>query len=187
MSLFKSIGKIAAAPLTGGLSLVPGIGGKVFGGKDQLGMLGTGRPDVRGSIFEQNQANLVNLLEQRARGEGDSLAALQAQEAQERGLAQTMSAIQSVPGLSAALRARLAQQAQQESASDLARQEQVGRLAEQEGAQQALVQALASARGQDISQEQMRVGAFERAADRRSAFAKDLIGGATQLFGMGAG
>jgi len=179
MSLFKSIASIATAPI----SMVTGT---LFGGKDRLGALGTGRPDVRGSIFEQNQANLINLLEQRARGEGQSLAALQAQEAQERGLAQTMSAIQSVPGLSAALRARLAQQAQQESASDLARQEQVGRLAEQEGAQQALIQALASARGQDISQEQMRVGAFEKAGERRSKLAQEMISGAANVIGAKA-
>jgi hypothetical protein len=185
MSLFKSIGKIAAAPLTGGLSLIPGAGGKIFGGKDQMGLLGMGRPDVRGSVFEGDQRQLVDMLMQRAQGQGDSIAAMQAREAGERSLGNTMSAIQSVPGLSAALRARMAGRAQEEAGSDIARQETVARLAEQEGSQNALIQALASARGQDIGQEQMRVGTFERSADRRNKFAKDAIGGAAKLFGIG--
>lgn len=168
-------------------NLVGGVTGSLFGaGNNSPGMLGTGRYDVGTSEFRNDQRALLDILKNRATGQGESLAGMQAQQASERELANNLSLIQSSSGLSPALMARLGQRAQETSSNELIRQENLAKLQEQTAYLDAYQQAIEKARAQDEGLEATKTQAFEGAAKRRGEFVKNVGKGAAAIFGAGA-
>lgn len=109
---------------------------------------------LRGSDFRGGQQQLLSQLQAQARGQGPSLAALQAQQAGNQGLmAQRAMAASAAPGQQG-LAARLAAQQGANITGSIAGQSAMGRAQEQLGAMGQLQGALGNFRQQDINQMQ---------------------------------
>lgn len=111
-----------------------------------------------GQEFRTGQQDLIRQLQAQSRGQGPSLAGMQAYQTMDRGLAQQQAlAAGAAPG-NEALAARQAMQNAGGLAANTAMTAAQGRAAEQMSAQQLLGGALQGARGQDINNEQFNAG-----------------------------
>lgn len=120
--------------------------------------VGPGERSAGGMEFRTGQQDLIRQLQAQARGQGPSLAGMQAYAAMDRGMAQQQSlAAGAAPG-NEALAARQAMQNSGGLAASTAMTAAQARAAEQMSAQQLLGGALQGARGQDIQNEQFNAG-----------------------------
>jgi hypothetical protein len=120
--------------------------------------VGPGERSAGGQEFRSGQQDLIRQLQAQARGQGPSLAGMQAYATMDRGMAQQQSlAAGAAPG-NEALAARQAMQNSGGLAANTAMTAAQARAAEQMSAQQMLGGALQGARGQDINNEQFNAG-----------------------------
>lgn len=122
-------------------------------GYDQRGQLAN-QMSQQGSGFRDQQAGLMGQLQQRANGQGPSMADMQMQRGLQGALAQQQALAASGRG-NPAMAARQASMQSGNIASQMAGQGAMARAAEQQGAQGMLGQMLQGARGQDINQQQV--------------------------------
>jgi hypothetical protein len=120
--------------------------------------LGQNERSAGGAEFRSGQQDLIRQLQAQARGQGPSLAGMQAYATMDRGMAQQQSlAAGAAPG-NEALAARQAMQNSGQLGANTAMTAAQGRVAEQMSAQQQLGGVLQGARGQDINNEQFNAG-----------------------------
>ena len=123
---------------------------------DELGGalgLNKGKGENVTNPYERDQRALVDRLARRANGYEPSMAQEQSNQALGKSLQSQVSAIRSSPGLNPALQARLINQAGQQNASDIVQQGTLARIAEREGADNALGQALFNAGSQEMARQ----------------------------------
>lgn len=142
-------------------------------------IFGQERVTDRPSGFDPQTKDLTSLIMQRAKGESPSLAETQTKNMLDTNLENTISAINSAPGVSPALKAMMITRAGERTGSEVVKQGSEARIAEQIGAERTLGNILIGGRGQDMS-------AFEQEQERRAKFAKDLAKAGGQALGVGA-
>jgi hypothetical protein len=153
--------------------------------KNAKGIMGQEGFNFTQSQYDPSLQRAVKLLEQRAAGDRPSVAELQMNEGLDKGLSNTVSAIRSSPSVSPALQTRMIARAGQENQSELARAQSILRAGEQAQAEQGLAQTLLGARGQDITGESIKAGAFGDKQKRRSDLFGEIVSGAGQAAMMG--
>lgn len=167
-------GAAAGGVIGGALGLFGGSSGSTIGGYDQRRQdllmqiqgaqgrdgleLGQNERSAGGQEFRTGQQDLIRQLQAQSRGQGPSLAGMQAYATMDRGMAQQQSlAAGAAPG-NEALAARQAMQNSGGLAANTAMTAAQGRMAEQMSAQQQLGGVLGNARNQDIGNEQFNAG-----------------------------
>jgi hypothetical protein len=163
-------------------------------GKGLANMVGAGSPqEVADLPYLEQQKQLIDALIRRGSGQTPSLAEAASQQALQKALANTASALGSEAGLNPAQRAMLATQAGNQAQTDIAQQAMLGRLQEQQMAEQQLgetigqAQSAAMGRQQQISQNynQMMANRANLFGNIAQAGAKIATAGKTTPPGMG--
>lgn len=149
MSFLKSIGRVGLAVGTGGISEL--ASGGALGGA--LG-LSKGKGENIVDPYAGDKAALIAQLKARANGSTPSLAEAQTNKNLGMALNNQVSAIRSAPGLNPALQARLASQAGQQAATDIAQQGTVAKLAEQDANTAQLSNLITGASAQEMNRQQ---------------------------------
>lgn len=188
----SALGAIGGSVLGGAVMgpLGSAVGG-LLGGSDKFGdnlkgMMGQQGFNMRQSAYDPSLQRAVAVLQNRVEGNAPSVAQEQLKQGLDDTLSNTVSAIRSAPSVSPALQARMISRAGQDQASELSRAQAILRAGEQSQAEQSLAQTLLGARGQDLTGESIKAGAFSDKQKRRGDLFSNVIGGVGQAFLGGA-
>lgn len=184
----KVVGGVLGSGL-GGVVMGPlgAVAGGLLGGSDKMGdnlkgMIGQQGFNMQQSAYEPSLQRAIGVLQNRVDGNAPSVAQEQLKQGLDDTLSNTVSAIRSSPSVSPALQARMISRAGQDQASELSRAQAILRAGEQSQAEQSLAQTLLGARGQDLTGEAIKAGAFADKQKRRGDLFSNVIGGVGQAF-----
>lgn len=179
---------IGAAPVTGGLSLIPLAAGKGDVSKGLKGVLG--QESYKGQVtsdpyFEQKQKANIQDLEDVATGKAPSYSENVSRNLLLKNLENQQAAIRSIGGISGALKQRMIANAAAKAGTEIGRSGTESALAERMQAKQMLANALAAARGQNMADVQSQMANFQANQARRAQFAQMVLGAAGQAGAAG--